>query len=40
MWNVLHRIPVANDMVNCLFQWKKSDHDVKLMLLKQEVKRQ
>ena len=30
MWNVLYGIPIATDMANCLFQWKKSDHDVKL----------
>ena len=28
--NVLYRIPIAIDMTNCLFRWKKSEHDVKL----------
>ena len=30
MLNVLYRIPIAINMANCLFQWKKSYHDVKL----------
>ena len=28
--NVLYRIPITIDMTNCLFRWKKSEHDVKL----------
>ena len=35
MQNVFYRIPIGNDMTNCLFQQKKTDDDIKLNWISQ-----